>query len=277
MATLEIHNGDCLEIMKTLPTGSIDLFLCDLPYGCLTGGGITKKETAEKYGRKGTEGISGCAWDVKLDLDKFWEQIKRLRRNEHTPCIMFCTVKFGNELINSNPKEFRYDLVWDKQRGVSFLSANKMPMRSHEMIYVFSKAGAFYNRIDLKGDFKLSYGGRDGKDGISKQYGFTEKITIKDNTNKRCVKSVIQHPTSSTKGGHPTEKPMELYKWLIERYCPAGGCVLDPTAGSCNSVFAAYELDRSGIGIEMDKGFYTKAAKRMDDLTEKLNSPEPTT
>ena len=263
--SIQFLHGDCLEKMKDLSANSVDCFICDLPYGCLTGGGITKKETAEKYGRKGTEGISGCSWDIKLDLDKFWEQVRRLRKNDHTPCLMFCTTKFGYDLIKSNEKEFRYDLVWDKQRGVSFLTANKMPMRSHEMIYVFAKNGAYYNRVDVKGDYQQSSGGRQKNANTSSQYGTMKKVETL-NEGKRCVLSVIQNPISSTRGGHPTEKPMELYKFLLERYCPPGGTILDPTAGSFNSCFAAMELERHAIGIEKDDKFYEKACKRADDL-----------
>ena len=260
MTTLELHNGDCLEIMKTLPAESIDLFLCDLPYGCLTnpkiGGGQNIRLPENR-----------CAWDIKLDLDKFWEQIKRLRRNENSPCLMFCTTKFGYELIKSNEKEFRYDLVWDKQRGVSFLSANKMPMRSHEMIYVFSKAGAYYNRVDLKGDFKSF---KVNKEGLStKVYGIRVKGNNRENDGTtRCPLSIIQINAMlcRKRNQHPTEKPMELYKWLIERYCPPGGTVLDPTAGSFNSVFAAYDMNKNAIGIEKDEGFYDKGCKRIERI-----------
>jgi DNA modification methylase len=251
--------------MKEIPDKSVDLIICDLPYGCLTGGGITKKETAEKYGRKGTEGISGCAWDIKINLEEFWKEVRRIRKSDHTPTIHFCTTKFGFELHASNPEEFRYDLVWDKQRGVSFLSANKMPMRSHEMIYVFSKAGAFYERKDIEGDFKANCGFK-GKNG-SRQYGNDNIDLIRpDNTGKRCALSVIQNPTSATRGGHPTEKPCDLYKFLIERYCPPGGTILDPTFGSGNSVFTAYALGRNGIGIEKDEKFFEKAVKRLEAL-----------
>jgi DNA modification methylase len=262
--SLTLYNGDCLEVMKDLSANSVDLIICDLPYGCLTGGGITKKETAEKYGRKGTEGISGCSWDVKIDLEAFWKEVKRIRKNEHTPCIHFCTTKFGFELYNSNPSEFRYDLVWDKQRGVSFLSANKMPMRSHEMVYVFSKAGAYYNRVDITGNFKKSGGGRDKNGNPSNQYGGELTPVETNNQGKRCVLSVINNTTSATKGGHPTEKPIDLYKFLIERYCPPGGTVLDPTFGSGNSGAAAEALGRHYIGVEKDKGFFDKAVKRLE-------------
>ena len=263
MSELTLYNGDCLEIMKQIPDKSVDLIICDLPYGCLTGGGITKKETAEKYGRKGTEGISGCAWDVKIDLKAFWEQVKRIRKTDSSPTIHFCTTKFGYEIIQSNPSEFRYDLVWDKGCGVSFLSANKMPMRSHEMIYIFSKAGAFYQRKDIEGDFPKAT----GSPCVSKQYNIhnTENMK-KDNTGKRCALSVIKNPKSYTRDGHPTEKPEALYRFLIERYCPPGGTVLDPTFGSGNSVFTAFALGRSGIGIEKDEGFYKKAEERLGTL-----------
>jgi len=251
-------------VLKTIPDKSIDLIICDLPYGCLAGGGITKKETAEKYGRKGTEDISGCAWDIKIDLEPFWKEVRRIRRSDHSPCIHFCTTKFGYEIIKSNESEFRYDLVWDKQRGVSFLSANKMPMRSHEMIFIFSKAGAFYERKDIEGDFKAYKIGQ----GKAIQYGIETKSRAGeiDGEGKRCVLSVIQHPTSTKKGGHPTEKPCDLYRFLIERYCPAGGTVLDPTFGSGNSVFTAFAMGRSAIGIEKDEKFFEKAEERLNAL-----------
>ena len=273
--TLTLRHGDCLEIMKSIPDKSVDLIICDLPYGCLTNQtgeskGFTRPNDSEQLRKKlKNYQASGCAWDIKIPLEPFWKEIRRIRRSDHSPTIHFCTTKFGNELINSNPGEFRYDLVWDKQRGVSFLTANKMPMRSHEMIYVFSKAGAYYQRKDIEGEFKKATGGRDKSGNPSRQYGVEMKRDDTDNTGKRCVLSVIQNKTSATKGGHPTEKPIDLYRFLIERYCPAGGTVLDPTAGSFNSVFTAYDMDRNAIGIEKDDTFYKKAEERL----EKLNSP----
>ena len=231
---LTLYHGDCLEVMKDISSNSVDLIICDLPYGCLTTGNPTRRRFI-KGKDTGTlithETIGQCAWDVKIDLEAFWKEVRRIRKSEHTPTIHFCTTKFGNELINSNPNEFRYDLVWDKQRGVSFLSANKMPMRSHEMIYIFSKSGAFYKRND---------------------------------ENNKCVLSVIQQ--SGKKGGHPTEKPIDLYKWLIERYCPPEGTVLDPTFGSGNSVFTAYALGRNAIGIEKNEKFFKKAEARLEQI-----------
>ena len=232
MTTLELFNGDCLEIMKGIPDASIDLIICDLPYGCLTTGvgkkKINRADNPSKTNNRTSGILVGCQWDVKIDLEKFWEQVKRIRRNKHSACIHFCNTRFGVDLINSNPKEFRYDMVWNKMRGVGFLSANKKPMTSHEMIYIFGKEGAAYNRID---------------------------------ENTRCVLSVIENYNTSGHSGkqHPTAKPVELYKWLISRYSKEGDTILDPTFGSCNSGIVAMELNRNYIGIEMNEPFYDKA------------------
>ena len=259
---MQLFNGDCLELMKTLPDKSVDLFVCDLPYGCLSRSSIGA--LAEKKGFF-SGNSTGCDWDIKLDLNAFWIQVKRLCKDDHTPVLMFCNTKFGYDLIKSNESWFRYDLVWNKMRGVSFLSANKMPMRSHEMVYVFAKKGASYYRKDIEGDFKGWSG-----NGVSKQYGQTERHESKGGDGKRCALSVISHPTSSTKGGHPTEKPVELYKFLIERYSKKGDCVLDPTFGSGNSGRASAELERKYIGIEKDEKFFEKFKSSL-----KTNVPNP--
>jgi site-specific DNA-methyltransferase (adenine-specific) len=257
--SITLINGDCLEKMKDLSGGSVDCFICDLPYGCLS---------VKRGGKPNSNNVienQPCAWDIPINLNAFWEQVRRLRKNDHTPCLMFCTTKFGYDLIKSNEKEFRYDLVWDKQRGVSFLTANKMPMRSHEMIYVFAKSRAFYNRVDVKGDFK-PYAFKATEKGAG-MISNVPRTATQNNGTTRCVLSVIQTPNKTLrKSAHPTEKPMELYKFLIERYCPPGGTILDPTAGSFNSCFVAMQLDRHAIGIEKDDTFYNKACKRADDL-----------
>jgi site-specific DNA-methyltransferase (adenine-specific) len=249
--TLQLFNADCLEQMKSIPDKSIDLIICDLPYGCLSGGG--------NYSNGGgSYGQNGCTWDIKLDLDAFWKQIKRIRKDDHTPCIHFCSTKFGYDLIKSNEKEFRYDIVWNKKRGVGFLSANKKPMVGHEMIYVFSKKGSNYNRIDIEGEpYKIK---RDkvSETRISKHYKVVR--APHENTGTRCVFSVIDnHNSSGIKNGHPTAKPPDLYKWLIERYSNEGDTVLDPTFGSCNSGRVCQELKRNYIGIEKNKEFFDKA------------------
>jgi len=260
MATLTLHNGDCLAIMKDISANSIDLIICDLPYGCLHS--ERKRDTTKWYDSQGQ--ARGCDWDVKIDLAKFWEQAKRILKNEHSPVIHFCTTKFGFDLYNSNPSWFRYDLVWDKLKGVSFLSANRMPMRSHEMIYVFSKAGAYYNRVDID---DLTKKARINNRKIFKNLYGNIVNTSEMPVNKRCVVSVIPVLNAARpKEQHPTAKPVDLYRWLIERYCPPDGTILDPTFGSANSVFTAFEMGRTAIGIEKDKVFYDKANERKQAL-----------
>lgn len=236
MNTINLINGDCLEEMKQIPDKSVDLILCDLPFGCLSPNtGIVIRTEPGRVGTK--KNIPGCPWDIKIDLSLFWEQVRRIRRSDSSPTIHFTTVKYGFDLYASNPSEFRYDLVWNKQHGVSFLSANKMPMRSHEMMFVFSKEGAYYTRID----------------------------TI-DNNRLRCPLSVVDVRKKASPGDHPTSKPTDLYRWLIDRYCPEGGTVLDPTFGSGNSVFTAIELGRNAIGIEKDPTFFNKAFDKLNNL-----------
>jgi site-specific DNA-methyltransferase (adenine-specific) len=247
--------------MRRLPSKSIDCFVCDLPFGQLaTGKG--GKLNDEKYGKGRMKAATEkCDWDVKLDLNEFWKQVKRLCKTDNTPVLMFCNTKFGFELYGSNPDWFRYDLVWNKERGVSFLLANRLPMKSHEMIYVFSKKGAFYKRVDIHGDFKPFKAPKEAKfctrvvTNDPKTYKLTPKSS--DGTT-RCPLSVITIPKPNTLG-HPTEKPLELYEWLLKRYCPEGGTVLDPTAGSFNACIAAKRLGLKAIGIEKDIGFFNAA------------------
>lgn len=260
---IQLFNADCLEKMKDISSNSVDLIICDLPFGCLTNKSHTDGTPGESKGGKNYTAETGCSWDIPLDLDAFWKEIRRIRKDDHTPCLHFCTTKYGFELWESNKKEFRYDLVWDKGRGVSFLSANKMPMRSHEMVYVFSKAGATYKRVDISGDFPKWSVKREGQ--TAHTYGEAKKTSTSGGDGKRCIKSVVfmDGHLSRSKGQHPTEKPVELYKFLIERYCPEGGVVLDPTFGSGNSGLAAKELGRKYIGIEKNKEFFDKAKTKL--------------
>lgn len=255
---MELYNADCLEKMKDISANSIDLVICDLPFGCLSPKEINVTRGGDYP--DGGRAMTSCPWDVQLNLDKFWEQVKRIRKNEHTPCLHFCTTRYGYDLIKSNEKEFRYDLVWAKPNAVGFLAANKKPMSAHEMIYVFSKAGSYYKRIDISGDFPSGGGGRSSANFLPIS-GMPNSGTTKEGS--RCVKSWIYCSNKKTKGGHPTAKPLELYKFLIERYCPPGGTVLDPTFGSGTSAIAARALGRKYIGIEKDKGFYDKAVKSL--------------
>lgn len=263
-------HGDCLEIMKNLPDKSIDLFICDLPFGCLsTGNPVRKRFINGKDTGTLLQGqtIGNCNWDVKIDLVEFWKQVERLMKNDHTPIIHFCNARFGFELYNSNPKWFRYDLIWNKIHGVGFLMANKQPLRSHENIYVFSKKGANYYRKDIEGDFPQSLVSKKIMERRTVQAGVLPKI-LRNNEGIRCILSVLNFKNLTNKRNtfhHPTQKPLDLYKFLIERYSKEGDTVLDPTAGSFTSGLACKELNREYIGIEMNEEFYKKGVESLNE------------
>ena len=221
-----LYLGDCLEKMKSVADKSVDLIICDLPYGCLHG------DISRGCMKKGKSPYFDNGWDIKIDLVEFWKQIKRIRKNKDTPCIMFCSIKFGNDLINSNSKEFQYEYVWDKQRVSCHMTARIKPMKRTEYIYVFSNKRPFYNLIKIEND-KFPH----------------SLISIKHNAG--CHKQ------------HPTEKPIDLYKFLIQRYSNSGDTVLDPTFGSGNSGLACIELNRKYIGIEKDNNFFWKFVKKL--------------
>jgi len=260
---MNIINGDCLEVLKTLPDKSVDLFICDLPYGCLTNQPKADGTEGKSKGGKMYSAETGCSWDIKLDLNAFWIQVKRLCKNDHTPVLMFCNTKFGYDLIKSNEDWFRYDLVWNKEVGVGFLNANKQPLRSHEMVYVFSKKSANYKRIDIEVEGAKQY--VDNRNQINNGiYGSKQQLPHSSKEGIRCVKSVIEVANKKAKGQHPTAKPVELYKFLIERYSKKDDTVLDPTFGSGNSGRASAELERKYVGIEKDKTFFDKYKSSTD-------------
>jgi DNA modification methylase len=134
-----------------------------------------------------------------------------------------------------------------------------MPLRSHELIYVFSKKGAYYKRINIEGDFPNTKRGKGTKP--TNVYNVMPTFSSTTSTTERCPKSVIEIPCKRGKGNHPTQKPEELYEWLLKRYCPPEGTILDPTAGSFTSCFTANKLGLKSIGIEMNDEFYEKAMK----------------
>ena len=127
---MDLRNGDCLEILKDIPDKSIDLVFADLPYGQVN-----------------------CKWDCKVDLELLWKELLRVAKDDTTPFFFTCTTKFGYELISSNKKMFRYDLVWAKSNPCGFLQAKKQPMRKHEMIYVFYKKQPLYDISSHKHKF----------------------------------------------------------------------------------------------------------------------------
>ena len=234
-------HGDCLEEMKGLEDKSVDLIFCDLPYG-----------------------QTSCKWDCCIDLDKFWIEVMRIKKL-NTPIFMTTTTKFGVELINSAPKKchFRYDIVWVKSAPAGFLSAKKMPMRKHEMIYVFYEKLPFYDLSSHTHKF------------IDKK----EAVNVKDSTYGTL--DIKQPKTSgarwepalpttmleikSTRGKHSTEKPVALMEWVLKYYSREGDTILDPTMGSGSTGVACKNMNRNFIGIEMDDEIYEVAVNRINE------------
>lgn len=263
MGTIELYHGDCLEVMKELPDRSIDLFMCDLPYGVLDKGDKNKsvKDKKDIYGNTivscqtkfgkmdkkvgKTYGASN-PWDVVIPWEPFWAEVRRLRKNAHSVVLFFCQGKFMADAICTNRDEFRLALVWDKRVLTNFFDANRRPCYNHEQILVFAEKSAFYHRVNYEGKCPTT-------------------IIRSDN---------LSHIKCRGERYHPTEKPIDLYKRLISWYCPPGGTMLDPTAGSCNSVIAAGQLGMNGIGIERNDFFYEKGSERIESLNvSKIESP----
>jgi DNA modification methylase len=238
-------HGDCLELMPTLGDNSVDMVLVDLPYGSI-----------------------GCKWDIVIDLDKMWVQLKRICK-PNANLVFFCTTKFGYQLIKSNEKWFRYDLVWEKTRTLGFLDAKVRPLRQHEMVYVFGRPSGgkkTYNPQKTTGH-KINPQGKGGV--FCDLYGRGKKETgIK--TAPGRIPDDTRFPTSIQKFGydngklHSTQKPVAMCEWLIKTYSNEGETVLDFTMGSGSTIVAAKNTGREFIGIEMDEEIFKIAEERLN-------------
>lgn len=233
--------GDCLEVMKDIPDSVIDMVLCDLPYG------ITARNK----------------WDVIIPFDQLWKQYKRIVK-DNAAIILTATQPFASQLVMSNPDWFRYDLIWEKNKSTGFLNANKMPLRRHEIILVFYKRLPVYNPQKTTGHKPVNSFTKHTSDGNN--YGST-KLGIKGGG------QTDRHPTSllkfsvinndSSEKTHPTQKPVELFEWLVKTYSNEGMVILDNCIGSGTTAVACINTKRNFIGIEMDQNYFDMANKRM--------------
>ena len=237
--------GDCLEIMKSIPDGSIDMILCDLPYG----------KTKNK-------------WDVIIPFDKLWEQYERIIKINGA-IVLMATQPFTSELILSNKKMFRYDLTWEKQTATGFMNAKKMPLRAHEDILVFYKKLPTYNPIKTKATTSSLRNHK--KDRFSENYGKQIVATYGSDDNfsryPRSVFSVKKDPgfsrsTNNTRL-HPTQKPVDLMEYLIKTYTNACETVLDNCAGSGTTGIACINTNRNFILIEQEKKYFDTINERL--------------
>jgi len=238
----KVYKGDCLEILPTLKT-KFDLIVTDLPYG------VTRNSI-----------------DIVIPFKKMWENILPLRKSAETPIVLFGQGLFAYKLALSNEKMFKYEIIWDKQLTSGFLNAKKMPLRQHENILVFYEKTPKYNPQYTKGRPLHSKGTLyKDKEHTNRNYG-DFKMTDDDragSTDKYPTSILsIQKPHPST-AIHPTEKPVELMKWLVSTFTDKGDNVLDFTAGSGTTGVACREIERNYVLIEKNEDNYNLIEDRL--------------
>jgi len=241
----EILLGDCLELMKDIPNGSIDAIICDLPYGVLNKGNVNAK------------------WDSVIPFEPLWEQYERIIK-DNGAIILFGQGMFSAELMISNKKLWRYNLIWKKGNRISgFLNSKRQPLRNHEDILVFSKRQTVYNPQMTIGEKNHKKGGGNHKN-TQRCYGkLIDTPTIL--TNEKYPISILdfdrEHPPI-----HPTQKPVTLLEYLIKTYTNEGELVLDNAAGSGTTAIACLNTNRQFIVMEKEQKYYDIILKRVEDF-----------
>lgn len=233
---VSLYNEDCLETMKRVKTGSVDLLLQDTPFGC----------TQNK-------------WDIAPDFDKMWPEWERVTK-ENGAMIFFGTQPFVNDLILSNRKNFRYDLIWYKALGTGFLNANKMPMRNHEHILVFYRALPTYNPQKYVG--KMRDKGNKGSRTTTNYGKFNPTVSRNDEYFPQSVLDFTNGDRTS-ENDHPTQKPVDLIRYLILTYSNKGDTVFDGYSGSGTTAAACILEGRKFIGSEFDEVYFERSVKRL--------------
>ena len=238
--SVQLFEGDCLDIMKTLPSASVDMVLCDLPYG-----------------------TSDCFWDSIIPFESLWEQYRRIIKN-NSAIILFGTQPFTTHLINSNIDWFKYTLVWKKSKCGSALLAKYRPMMKHEDIIIFSKnrERIYYNPImEIGSPYTRRWTLHKNNN-----HGFGISGVAHRNTGTRFPGSVLDFPQKWRRQDqtHPTEKPVELLEWLIKSYSKIGDVVLDNCMGTGATGVACVNTGRSFVGIEKDPAYFQTAKARIE-------------
>ena len=243
MQDIQLYNGDCLEVMKKIANKSVDMILCDLPYG-----------------------TTSCKWDTPLDLEKLWTQYERIIKDEGA-IVLFGVQPFTSLLVTSNLKLFKYSLVWKKSKAQGFAQAPYKFMSEHEDILIFSKGGTAKNAKIRMNFFPqdLIYRPvvRKGKKANSSEHRIAktdQKDFISEYTN--YPKSILEFK-SVGKTLHATQKPVELLEYLIKTYSKENNTVLDNCMGSGSTGVAAKNLNRRFIGIEKDEKCFNIAKQRI--------------
>lgn len=233
---IKLYKGDCLEIMKDIPDKSIDMILCDLPYG-----------------------TTACKWDTIIPFQPLWEQYNRIIK-DNGAIVLFGSEPFSSQLRMSNLKMYRYDWIWEKAKATLFTQCKKRPLNANEIISVFYKKQPTYNPQMEKGK---PYKGRK-KIKQSEEWFFG---TIRnDNNGTRYPRTVIKFKSGDRDGKlHPTQKPVDLLEYLIKTYTNKGEIVLDSCMGSGSTGVACKHTNRRFIGIELDENYFEIAKKRIEE------------
>lgn len=238
--TLILLNNDMFQEFPKIDSKTINLVIADLPYG-----------------------QTDCKWDNEIDIVSLWIHLKRIG-TDNCCYVFFCNTKFGYKLIQSNEKWFRYDLVWDKEIATGFMNARKQPMRQHEMIYIFYNKLPVYN-IQGNHTFKSN---RTNKKYLQSGIYDNSNVTIQTTGaqyDPKLPTSILTYKKNNyrKKAFHPTEKPVELFEWLIRYYTNKEDTVLDICFGSGNSAIATKNLGRFYIGIEIDNNYFNSLQERI--------------
>lgn len=247
---IDLKCGDCLELMKEIPKKSIDMILCDLPYG------LTQNKK-----------------DITLPFDKLWYEYERIIKDNG--CIaLFSQGVFFVDLVNSNRKLFRYDLIWNKVLVSGFLNANRMPLRQHEQIAIFYKNQPVYNPQFITGKPLHSKGkSYKTKELKNQNYGnFNATEDVRAGSTQKYPTSVLTfnkpHPSKTI---HPTQKPIELLEYLIKTFSNQGEIILDNCMGSGSTGVSCVRTKRNFIGIEIVPEYFEIAKERIEKELEKNN------
>lgn len=247
MNTFKLHNNDCFEVLKDLKDNSVDMVCVDPPYG-----------------------TTSIKWDNVLDFEKMWEELNRVVKPKGN-VLIFGSQPFTSFVITSNIKQFRYELIWNKNKCGSPGLAKIRPQKVHENIMVFSKeGGSTYNPIMEKGEaYKRENPDGYGSGKNTHKYGFgNKKSTGMTNSGTRYPKSILHASRnfSAQQTVHPTQKPTNLLNWLIMTYSNPNEVVLDFTMGSGSCGVSCKLTGRSFIGVELEKEYYDIAVDRIDSI-----------
>ena len=240
-----VLKGDCLDLMKDIPDGSIDMILCDLPYG------TTK-----------------CKWDSIIDLDLLWKQYCRIIK-DNGAILLFAQTPFDKTLGSSNLPMLKYEWIWEKTTATGHLNAKKMPMKAHENILVFYKNLPTYNAQKSYGNKPTnSYTKRVKQNGTAdgEIYGKTIEVSGGGDT-ERYPRSVLKFKSDKQKEAlHPTQKPLDLCKYLIKTYTNENELVLDSTAGSGTTAVACLASNRNFIVMEKEEKYIEIINNRINNF-----------